>query len=70
VGREVFQRVRMRKQSLLFSDSYIMDNATNSSSPSPEEEQRARGRRRRRRRAGGHPSLIRSPFFGQGQLLD
>lgn len=61
----------MRKQNLLFSESYIMDNATvaplcraQRSRGGAEEEESRRERR-------GEPSIFdKEPFFGQGQLLD
>lgn len=57
----------MRKQSLLFSESYIMDKTTVAPHlKSPEEEQRGGGEGERVR-----PSIFdKEPFFGEGQVLD
>lgn len=57
----------MRKQKLLFSESYIMDSTTVAPSlQSLEEERRSRGgggggRGEEKEKGEGHPSLIRSP---------
>lgn len=48
----------MRKQTLLFSESYIMDNTT--VAPLCRAQRRSRGEEEREKE-GGHPSLIRSP---------
>lgn len=55
-AKEGFERVRMRKQALLFPESYIMDSATAALRRSPEEEEEEVKREGR-----AHPSLIRSP---------
>lgn len=65
----------MRKQNLLFSESYIMDNTAVAPL--------CRAQRRRggaeceeheggeKGEVGGRPSIFdKEPFFGQGQLLD
>lgn len=65
-AKEGSERVRMRKQTLLFPESYIMDSATVALRRSPEEggEEKEEGKRE-------GPSIFdKKPLFGQGQLLD
>lgn len=59
----------MRKQTLLFPESYIMDSATVALRRSPEEEEGWWGGAEEVKREG--PSIFdKKPLFGQGQLLD
>lgn len=56
----------MREQTLLFSESYIMDSATVAARGAA---QRKRGAAEEVKREG--PSIFdKKPLFGQGQLLD
>ena len=61
----------MRKQNLLFSESYIMDNATVAPLCRAQRRSTGEGGGEGGEGKGGRPSIFdKEPFFGQGQLLD